>query len=780
LVAFLLSVLLTLQQMTVVATVDRTRVEVGEDVLLTITVEVASNDPVQVMNPSIVGLELLGTTDQSDVSIREGVATRILTRRIRLRATSAGIARIGATQAHLGNLVAQADPVELVIEANENADGESLAPHIRDLVERHEPPRLSADEVYIEVLTSTDSVVLGEQLDLAVVAWFPEQVRAQLRTPPTLQPPELQGAWTYSQGVPHAVDMRRRLRNTSYHVYVHSVVVFPLTPGTLEIGPATVSYSLPMSYSFLSREVRHEPQSDSVQVFVGEQPVETRPSSFSGAAGSGIQLELHVTPPDLAVGDAAVLTAVLTGEGNVALWPEPAIRWPDAVRVYPEGIDVDLVPDAERITGTKTFRYLLVPDSAGTHLASEVSYAYYDLRARRYVVLRAPEFAVVAEAATAAPTETSSDTRVLLLDSRGWSLDRLFEGMPGWIWLLLLLLPPFGAGLAVMMPRLRGTTERKVREPASELNRLATEFGNVLMGLVGEAVKGGTTEVATALRAAGIDAPIATHAARVRERLWQANYGPESGIDPEELTAEVSEILRALTGDSTRKTNNVAAGAALVILSMAVIPWSVSGQSAERLHEAGAWRAAVDSFAARVFAEPSMMPHWYNLGAALESAGETQRARRAWIRAARLAPRNSRVRAAINQLPSLDATSRRLVWWSPVTPGEAFLAAILLWVLTWTCVGFRLRKRWSISTCILAFVCAGYGAQLRARYASPVALVLASETVLRAAPYGPAQAQRILDEGMALRVKRETGSWILVERGMDAGWLMRDEVVPLR
>ena len=244
--------------MQVVATVDRLQVEVGEEVLLTITVEVASNDPVQILNPSIIGLELLGTTDQSDVSIREGVATRILTRRLRLRATSAGTARIGTTFVNLGQLVAQADPIELFVEATENADAEALAPHIRDMVERHVPPRLSADEVYLEVLTSTDSIVLGEQLDLAVVAWFPEQVRTQLRTPPTLQPPELQGAWTYSQGVPHAVDMRRRLRNAWYHVYVHAVVVFPLTPGTLEIGPATVSYSLPMSYSFLSREVRHE------------------------------------------------------------------------------------------------------------------------------------------------------------------------------------------------------------------------------------------------------------------------------------------------------------------------------------------------------------------------------------------------------------------------------------------------------------------------------------------------------------------------------------------
>jgi len=356
LVTLFVAALCALQQVHVQATVDRDQVDLGETVLLTITVEATSNEPVEILNPSLVGLELLGATDQSDVSISEGLATRILTRVLRLRATSAGTASIGRTVAYVGETAAEANPVEIVVEAVDYPGAETLAPHVRAMVERHVPPQLSADEVYVEVLTSTDSVVLGEQLDLAVVAWFPQHVRAQLRTPPTLQPPELQGAWTYTQGVPHAVDLRRSVRNALYHVYVHSVVVFPLTPGTLNIGPATVSYSLPMSYSFLSREVRHEPRSDSVSVFVAAQPLETRPASFDGAASSGLQLTLQAEPLELPVGDAAVVTAVLSGEGNVALWPEPKIRWPSGVRAYPEGIDVNLAPDAERVTGSKTFR----------------------------------------------------------------------------------------------------------------------------------------------------------------------------------------------------------------------------------------------------------------------------------------------------------------------------------------------------------------------------------------------------------------------------------------
>ena len=779
-VALLFAVLLAQQQLWVDATIDRDQVTVGETVLLTITVETTGNDPVQIVNPSLVGLELLGTTERSDVSILEGVAARILTRTLRLRASAAGTGRIGTVMVRSGELLAQADPIELIVVAGDHGGAETLAPHILDLVDRHVPPQRSAEEVYLAVLTSKDSVVLGEQIDLAVVAWFPQAVRTRLRAPPTLRPPELQGAWTYNQRVPHAVDVRRRVRNVWYNVYVHSVAVFPLTPGTLDIGPATVSYSLPMSYSFLNREVRHELQSTGLRVYVRDQTAEARPAAFDGAVSSGLELEMLAAPTVLPVGDAAVVTAVLRGEGNVALWPEPRVQWPYGVRTYPEGAEVELIPDAERITGRKTFRYLLVPDSAGEHLIGPVTYAYYDLRERRYVNLRAPQLVVIAEAAVTASAERRAVTRPLMEGKQGATIERLFESIPAWILLLFLAIPPLAVGIFRAIPYLRTLRVAKVRVADGELHRVETVFHRALGELVGDATRRSTHEVATALRAAGIDAPIAAHAARVRERLWQSHYGSESEIDPDELAAEVGEMLKALTGEAPRTTNRARVGTILTLLCLAATPLAVSGQSAERLCEAGALRASADSFAARASEDPWAWAHWYNLGAAYERAGELQRARRAWLRAARLAPRDSRIRSALRQLPPPDAVSRKLLWISPVSPAEAFSTAALLWVLTWIGFALRVNKRWWITVCFLAIVCGGFGRHLTGRYAAPVALVLSDGTVLRAAPYGPAQAQRILDEGIGLRVMRETGAWLFVKRGGDAGWLLRDEVVALR
>src|SRR5258707_15881596 len=87
---------------------------------------------------------------------------------------------------------------------------------------------------------------------------------------------------------------------------------------------------------------------------------------------------------------------------------------------------------------------------------------------------------------------------------------------------------------------------------------------------------------------------------------------------------------------------------------------TVSGQSAvqtpsaEGLFGAGALRAAADSFAARAAREPRDPAHWYNLGATLYRAGADGKATTAWIRAARLAPRDPVIRRALRLLPAPD------------------------------------------------------------------------------------------------------------------------------
>ncbi len=762
------------QPLRVTATVDRSEVPIGVEAVLTITVHAMGNEPIQILDLPLDGFEIVSSSERTDVSVERSAFTRTTVREVLLAATRTGTATVGPVRVEQGELSAETDPIELVVTGGPTITPASVQPHILAFVERQPVPVLTADEVHVEILTTADTVVLGDQLDLIVLAWFPQEIRGRLRTPPTLQPPQLQGAWVYEQGAPAAVALSRQVRGRTYDIYLHHAVVFPLTSGTFNIGPATVSYSLPLTYSFLSREVRHEPQSDPVRVFVSPQPQTGRPTQFRGTAAAGLALTLDVMPRQLQVGSAGMVIATLTGRGNVSLWPEPELAWPEGIRVYPENVEVDVVRDDRGLGGTKRFRFLVVADSVGTHRLPGPIYQYFDLETRRYVTLNLEPVDFITEGGVALGFDVPTRSLALSSESGGLRAERVVHGIPLPLWILVGLGPPFTALLLwVISALLRGRGERAASQPG-ELQQADARFRQTLASLVPDADLRDGRALANALRAVGLEAPVAAHVVRVRDRLWQISYGPHGEIDPEELAAEVDEVERALLGSKLPAARGVAAVSLAAMLLAGIPVGNVTAQSAERLYEAGAFKAAADSFRARAESQPWVTAHETNAGTSLYRLGDVAGAKAAWTRAARIAPRTSDMRDLLARDVSADPVSDRLLWVAPVSPAEALLVAAVCWVLGWIVV--RPRRRTGLAFMVVALVCGAYASYLHRRYEVPVGIVVAADTPLRWAPYGPAPVRRTLDRGEAVELKRVEGRWVLVERGTQEGWLLAEEI----
>src|SRR5688572_15001872 len=140
--------------------------------------------------------------------------------------------------------------------------------------------------------------------------------------------------------------------------------------------------------------------------------------------------------------------------------------------------------------------------------------------------------------------------------------------------------------------------------------------------------------------------------------------------------------------------------AALVAVFLpADVAWS---QHAEALYEAGAYRLAADSFAARAEAAPGVATHWYNLGNALYRVGDHTSARVAWLRAARALPRNSEIRRALDLVEAPDATSEAATSVAIVTPGEVLAIAGVLWLAGWGLAALRRPLRHVIPVLLVA------------------------------------------------------------------------------
>jgi hypothetical protein len=775
-VTLFLALLLAVQQPQVVATVDRSEVELGDDVVLIVRADAPGSAPTEIEEPELIGFEVRDVNLASTFSATGGAGTRIVTWEYRLRATSRGPGRIGPIRVRVGDVEVEAPMITVDVRAVDARTGAVFTSRIRQIVARAPGPD-GSDEVMVTVVPSADTIVLGAQLDLVVVAWFPRDVRARLRTRPTLTPPELQGAWTYFQSSALDAVSSREVWGRLYDLFVHRQVVFPLTAGPLEVGPATVSFSLPLRTSILSREIPQEVQSESRWVEVAAQPEVGRPGGFTGVAAGGLSFEVLVDSQALALGGGVTIRSTVQGRGNIALWPEPQFRWPRGVRVYPGGTDLQLVPENDLIAGTKTFTYLVVPDSAGTFAIRNPVYPYFDLDTRRYREARAGSVEFVARGG-----RLSVALRVpppLLMEAGGEPMLRgLMARIPLWGWLLLVASP---AGLALigrLVSRVSvRRTERAAPTPAGTLERLDRQFRGALERLVPDAAVREGHALAEALRAAGVETPVAAHASRLRDRLGQAVYGPDGASDPEELGAEVQEVLNALPGARVRNgpVRDVAAAVAVVFL-LGAASAAAQEPTAEQLFEARLFGAAADSFALRGVAQPGEAAHWFNLGSALFALGEEDRARLTWVRAARISPRRREIRDALSLTGPPDANSSGLLWIAPVAAWEAGAVAVVAWLIAWLLMALGTRYTRVILLLTLSTTTAAYAAYVSRRYRTPVAVAIAPETPLRSAPYGSATAAVFLDEGMAVRVNDTAGVWLLVTRGTSQGWVLREEV----
>ncbi len=761
----------------VTARVDRARVPAGEELTLTIRARSRSAEPVALALPGLTGFTIVGSREVMEVALEAvGGPVRTMTRELRLKPQRPGTLVIGPVRVRQGSREVATPSLTVTVDSAATGLATAVSPIARRLIEAAPPPAHN-DRVALSLILPGDSVLVGQQLDVIAAAWFPRELRERLVYPPILSLQTAEGTWSYPGAVPTEVAVSRQVRGGWMDLFVAHQALFPLAPGRIVIPPASVVYAVPMNFSVFKREERYSLRSDTVPVTVLPLPAVHRPADDQRVAARGLALDVGLEPPNGRVGEPIAMTATVSGAGNVALWPEPAIRWPRGFRPYPGETGMRITPRDGRIAGTKVFHYLVMPDSAGSFLLPEVRYPYYDLAAGDY------RTATVAPRPLAvAPGSEPHAPRALPPLARGrvpaWP-DQLARGLVPWGWLVLFVGPPLLVWLGRRRAgaRLGETAPPAAPAPLTRLGQLEREFQALLASHVPDAPARDGDGLARALRATGVDSAVADHVKRLRDRLRASRYGPRGLGDAAELAAELEQVLRVLSGEPGGKGRRVVAVMLVAAFAGLGRPAAAQTPNAEALYDAGALRAAADSFAARAAAAPRVAAHWYNLGVTLYRAGADGKATAAWVRAVRLAPRDPLVRRARELLPAPDAASEALLTTGLATPEEWALVAGLCWVAVWTAVAARRRRTVVLGCALLSGAAAGLTAREALRRAGPLAIVLNAATPVRVAPYGGASPASMVEAGAALLVERRYGAWLEVRRADGVrGWVLAAEV----
>ena len=755
-----LLLLLQVQAPMLTAEVNRDRIGVNDVIEFTVTASGAPGEPIRIDLPPLAGFNVLERSERADVL--PGLRSIVLS--LRLRATRAGSFGLGPIRAVQGQLETSIDGPDVEVQENAAAGMLALNPRLRDLVARAPPPR-QAGQVGLSVILSQDSVLVGQQVDVLTAAWFPRDLRAQLRRQPVLQPPVIDGVWSFPQTAPPGIAATKRVGNTWYDLFVAHQIVFPLAPGAIDVPKAVLRYAVPVAMQFFSQEERFTVASEPRRIAVGPLPVASAPAGFAGAVGRDVRLERSVTPTRARAAEAVTVDIAVRGEGNVALWPSPTLPWAPGLRNYAEGSSDSTGAVAGRLAGVKRFRYVVVPSEAGVVTIPAVQYPYFDLARREYAIASLP--AMVLPVAEAREASTARAMPPPLLPAQGEpAMVRVERGIPAWVAALLAILPP----LTVLLLRLQRRIRWRRRERRPVITDPEAELERVLASLVPWDEAMSPERLASALRAAGLDDASARDVAALRERLLRHRFGPLGAREPAPDAAAVETALRRLAG----VLGGRAARVAMTLLLFAHGAAAQAPAPPESLYAGGALHAAEQAYLARIATTPGDPANWYNLGATRYRLGQDGPATAAWLTALRLDPRNASARRALALTPSPDEASARRRYVPPVRGAELLALALVAWWAGWVLFQQRAHRRralWLLAVASLLGIGGFVVRSWNARF-----LVLASrDTPLRAAPHGKATTLAPLAAGTVVVGRRSSPGWVLVQGPGDVlGWVERD------
>lgn len=667
--------------------------------------------------------------------------------------------------------------------------------------------------VDFHALVVPETVYVGQQATYQLGVFLDQETRQRIRRNPEFQPPETRSLLSYDLKERAPGSITGTVDGRVYEMHIFRRALFPLTPGRYPIPQARLTYTLPQTASFFSREESFTLRSEDVAFIAIEPPTAGRPSDWAGAVGAW-RASARMDTARGRAGEPFVLTLRVEGQGNVTLLPRPSVRiaWASVVNAD-ERVRLDSTPSL--LGGWKEFDWLVTPSAAGAQRVPALRYSYFNPRTRRYEVATTNSFEVrvaagdVAVATERAEPPPAREEPFELRPTLGASAPDPLGQSP--IVIGLVLLAPLAAAGAWLAKR-----PRRVKPPPTPQQRLAAlrdvpaadairPTRNALI----DGLRARTGLVAAdltapgawtmALRKVGVSPESAAAVEALLGALDAASYSSTPLEQPRGAgwSAQAAEALRivddeAWGGRAGRRQHTAPSSAAV---SVALVLVFVARSLAAQGDAAGAFAQGMTAYAGgdyvraeRHFEDatrenPRSPAAWSNYAAAAFLAHDTASAVVGWQRALRLDPTDASARANLSRVraPQEVGVARVL----PIPGTLAIAAAMLLWLAGWTLAARQAWRRRPALRLALLTLLVGGGALAAAWYherrLEGVNLVVVTNPVpLRSFPSLGADVKSTPLRGEVGRVTERTGVWVRLRLdGNREGWLPREQVTPL-
>ncbi len=383
---------------TVRSEVDARKLGVRDRVQLTITIE-GSDAPEQVPLPALTNLQLVGGPFQStQVSIVNGRMSQSRSFSYVLQPQAVGKAEVGMLRA--GDQSAPAIPIEVVAGSIREAEPQRSDPFGADPFEelfgrRRARGRAVEPKVLVEARVSRTRLRVGEPL---VLTYFLD-TQASIGDLQPKDAPQYAGFWTEDLERPQTGPSGEgvTIGGESYRRFpLIRKLLFPTKAGTLTLPAASFRIGI-ASQGFFDTGGVVERATQPVTITVD--PLPDAPG-FSGAVGrftTSAALDRELVP----LGEAATLRFRVQGTGNLKWIDKGPEVTASGAKVYPPQTKSELRTTAEGITGSRTWEFVVVPETSGLVEIPALVFSWFDPKAGAIVTTQTKPLALRVEGGTA-------------------------------------------------------------------------------------------------------------------------------------------------------------------------------------------------------------------------------------------------------------------------------------------------------------------------------------------------------------------------------------------
>ena len=422
------------RQVDVHASVDGTTIGTEESVTFTITIDGSDGSDVQVPQPpEAEGLTLLQTIPrtQQSVSIVNGQMSRSFGYSWVYRPTETGTARISATTLKVGDREYHTQPIQVqVIPQDQRPAQPRQVDPFQSLRSPFTPPSDEAppepdeSDLFIRAIPTQRTAWQNEQVVVEYRLFFREGI--QLRQSRLTDSWDAEGFWREELDVETRPIPRIMVENGLRYntIVLKKAAVFPTRAGELTVDPLKIESEAMLPFgsrdpfrSLFAMQTRFTPvQLASPEVTIESRPLpDGKPDSFNGAVGT-FALTVNPDRTELEVGESMQLTVTVTGRGNLATMDAPSINVPAAFDAYDPDVSTLLDRSGNRLNGSKTFRYILIPRTNGTFEVPPVEFSWFDPDAGRYRTSSSSPIPVTVTGTATSPLSVTATTNGMPVD----------------------------------------------------------------------------------------------------------------------------------------------------------------------------------------------------------------------------------------------------------------------------------------------------------------------------------------------------------------------------